>query len=333
MKIYFAYRTAYKSNLRYIKEFNANSIFDWFAENWEILNSYEYSNLLGTEVYGFPIEIEEKEHPILSKLFGEKEKVENSNNPNTENFQNLLELLEEVLYVEEISGNENCIKVLTDDDEIGLAWYIFTEDYKEQNKEKVEIWFNDTLPTSFGTNGINLTEDTPVLDSKGTNEGYTYFLSSPIYDGANLEDLTVIKIEGVRLNNLLDFLKNNEVNEIEGAFYATEELNYIKHIANELNSNDLKIVLDTFANYPITDFEYILDGTEVKEKSLSEIKKMELGNVPEKNKVLVNEHSAEISSNTMEIFYNYYLLIDDLWIEKNETLAKSILYFGQNWDI
>jgi hypothetical protein len=133
MKIYFAYRTAYKSNLRYIKEFNANSIFDWFIENWETLSSDEYSNLLGTDVYGFPVnieieeieEIEEKKQSFFSKLFGEKEKVENTDNSNSKkpkSFQNLLKLLEKGLYVNEITGDENCIKVATDDDEIELGW-------------------------------------------------------------------------------------------------------------------------------------------------------------------------------------------------------------------
>jgi hypothetical protein len=141
--------------------------------------------------------------------------------------------------------------------------------------------------------------------------------------------MTVIKIDGVRLNNLLDFLKNNEINEIEDILYSIDELNYIKHIANQLNSTDLKTVLETFANYPITELQEI----EIQEKSLTEIKEMELNNFPEKSKVIVNEHSAEISVNSNEIFYNYFLLIDDLWIEKNEVLAKSIIYFGENWDV
>lgn len=337
MKIYFAYRTAYKENLRYIKEFKANSIYDWFIENWETLNSDQYSDLLGTDVYGFPItidveEVEEKKQSIFSKLFGKKEEGENTDKPyykKPENFQNLLELLEEGLYVNEITGDEHCIKVATDDDEIQLGWFIFTEDYKNQNKEKVEIWFNDILPTSFGTSGIILSEEIPTLDSKGTNEGYTYFLSSPIYDGSNLEDMTVVKIEGVRLNNLLEFLKNNDINEIEDVLYSIEELNYIKHIANQLKSNDLKIVLETFANHPITELQDI----EIREESLTAIKELKLNNLPEKSRVIVNEHCAEISVNSIEIFYNYFLIIDDLWIEKNEILAKSILYFGQNWDV
>ncbi|MCT4665304.1 MAG: hypothetical protein N4A45_08755 [Flavobacteriales bacterium] len=337
MKIYFAYRTAYKSNLRHIKEFESNSIYDWFIENWETLNSDKYSDLLGIDVYGFPIdikteEVKEKKQSLFSKLFekkGHKGNKDESKPKKPENFQNLLELLEEGLYINEITGDENCIKVATDDDEIELGWFIFTEEYKKQNKEKTEIWFNDILPTSFGINGIKINEDIPTLNVKGKNEGYTYFLSSPIYDGSNLEDMTVIKIEGVRLNNLLDFLVNNEINEIEDVLYSINELNYIKHIENQLKSNNLKKVLETFANYPITELEDI----EIQEKSLSEIKEMELSNLPEKSKIIVNEHSAEISVNSIEIFYNYFLFIDDLWVEENERLAKSILYFGENWDI
>lgn len=334
MKIYFAYRTVYKSNLRYLKEFDSNSIYDWFIENWDSLCSDKYSEILGTDVYGFPINIETKEivvekRSFFSKLFSKKEaseNVDNSSGKKPENFQDLLSVLEEGLYLNEIEGDEDCINVDTDNDEIGLSWCIFTEEYKNKNEDKVAIWFNDILPTSFGLNGIVLEEDTSVLDVKGSGKGCTYFISVPIYDRFNIEDMTVVTIEGVRMNTLLDFLKANELEELDDVLYAVDELNYIKYIAEQLETNDLQAVLKTFANHPITELQEI----EIDEHELSEIIEIKLDNIPEENKVIVNEHSAELSVNTLAEYYNYYLIIDDLWIEKNETLAKSIVYFGSN---
>jgi|GEM_PF-1774112 len=337
MKLYFAYRTGYEPNLRYIKEFESDSIFDWFISNWETLTNDNYSELLGTIVYGFPIRVEPKAKPkpkkqsFFDKIFGKKQTVEPIDNTEIEkpkNFEELLEFLINGLYSNEIEGNQHCIKVATDDDEIELAYFVFDDLYKTKNEEKLAIWFNPELPTKFGTVGKELKTNFPKISVKGNSEGCTYFLSSPIYDGSNLEDMTVIKIDGVRVDGIINYLKNNELEEIEGVLYPIDELNYIKKIANELKTGDLRTILDVFAKYPITELQDI----EVNEQSLNEIKEKDFNNLPEKSIVNISEHLVEISVNSIEIFYNYYMIFDDLWIEKNEVLAESISYFGSNWD-
>src|SRR5690606_20868625 len=142
----------------------------------------------------------------------------------------LLQILEAGIYVNEIEGNENYIKAATDDDEIELAWFIFTEEYKLKNEDKVAIWFNNTLPSSFGSKGLGIQQETFVLDRKGSGEGCTYFISSPIYDSGNFEGLDVVKIEGVRINNLLHFLKQNDIEEGDEILYSLGELKYIKYL-------------------------------------------------------------------------------------------------------
>lgn len=329
MKIYFAYRTGYEPNLRFLNSFESDSILEWFLENWNTLCSEEYSDLLGTDVYGFPITennegSESATQSFFSKLFGKKKQE-----TKPKNIQELLQILEAGIYVNEIEGNENYIKAATDDDEIELAWFIFTEEYKLKNEDKVAIWFNNTLPTSFGSKGLCIQQETFVLDQKGSGEGCTYFISSPIYDSGNFEGLDVVKIEGVRINNLLHFLKQNDIEEGDEILYSLGELKYIKYLAEQLDSNDLNAVFNAFSKFPLTELQDI----DYKELTLAEIQEIEFNNAPEKSKVIVNEHSIEVSVNSLEIFYNYYILIDDLWIEKNETLAKSLLYFGSNWDI
>lgn len=88
-------------------------------------------------------------------------------------------------------------------------------------------------------------------------------------------------------------------------------------------------MLDFFVEYPITELQDI----ELEDNSLDEIKENELGNLVENSRIKISEHFVEISVNTLEIFYNYYLIFDDLWIEKNEVLAASISHFGSEWEI
>ena len=118
MKIYFAYRTGYKENLRYIKAFESDSILDFFRDNWELLKSDDYAKLLGTDVYGFPF-----------SFFREED---DDSKPNT--FSELLKKIENGIYVNEITGDESSISIHTDDDEIELMWYFFTEDFKNNNR-------------------------------------------------------------------------------------------------------------------------------------------------------------------------------------------------------
>ena len=301
MKLYFAYRTGYEPNLRYLKEFESDSIFDWFISNWETLTNDNYSELLGTNVYGFPIRIEPKLKPkkqsFFDKILGKKQIEEPIDNPEIEkpkNFEELLDFLKNGLYSNEIQGNKQCIKVGTDDDEIELAYFFFDDDYRSKNEEKLAIWFNPILPTKFGTVGKELKNKFPKISAKGNSQGCTYFLSSPIYDGSNLEDMTLIKIDGVRIDGLVSYLKNNELEEIEDVLYPIDELNYIKHIANELKTDNLRTILEVFAKYPITELQDI----DFNEQSLNEIKDKDLNNFPEKSIVnlkvrIFNENSGK----------------------------------------
>lgn len=314
MKIYFTYRSAYEPNTRHLKEFEAESILDWFQQNWQILASEDsYTSdasekLLGKRVYGIPAwEDDEGNYP-----------------KKPENFKELLATIEKHFYNNETRGDQNCIKVDTDDDEIGLAWSIFTEKYKNENPEEVEIWFHKELPTDFSETGQKLEVEKEILP-KGNKNGCLYYFSNPIYDGANLEDLEgVHKIENIRLPDFLDYLKSiySENEETENS--VSNEIGYLQYLAKNSESTDLKEVFKLFTQLPITDFDWMENykKTPFKEltKNLSEC---------EKSRINLTEHFCEISVNTMDIFHDYYLIFDDLWVEKHPLLAKSILKFGE----
>lgn len=320
MKIYLAYRSGCLPNSRYIKEFHEDSILSWFQRHWEVFTkeeSEEYIQVLGIEIYGYPIWQLEDE-PLPSK---------------PKNFEELVTIVEKYFYNNEVEGNEDCLRVLTDDDEIELAWFLFTENYKNKNWDKVSIWFNSEIPTKFGKTGQELIVENEIFP-RWNYKGSTYFISCPIYDGANLENLEgVYKISGIRLPNLIEYLNtNNELHffwdDIEYS-YTLNEMKFIQYISKNLKYLNLESVLDIYSKIPLTE----LMGKNFEEINIEELL-LEIGlrNAVEKPKVKLTEHFCEICI-TSGTFYNYMIMFDDLWVQENPELTKSILQFGATWRI
>lgn len=321
MNIYLAYRSAYFPNSRFVKEFKEESILNWFQKNWEVFTkedaeeSDEYIKLLGTHIYGFPIwQVDDEPIPSLPK-----------------NFVELKSVIKKYTYSSEIIGDEECLKVLTDDDEIELAWFIFTESYKQKNIDDLSLWFSETFPLQAGIEGCKLAVDREFLP-KGSKKGCTYIVSCPIYDGANLEDLEgAYKIENIRLPDFLNHILTNELtckNEEEYTF-TLREVEFIKHIAEKSGCKDLREVLEIFSKRPITE----LHEEDYKELTFDELLNLELRNDEEKSILNYSNHFCEICINSIGEFYNYWIIFDDLWVEKNKSLAKSILRFGKSWQL
>lgn len=337
MKLYFAYRSGYHLNTRHIIELEGDSIFEWFYDNWEQLCTPNYFYLFGTEVHGFPIHIKDKnavvkEKNIFQKIFNvnsQDDLVFTKEKP--KDFKQLLDFLYKGLHINHINnieGEEDFIQILTDDDEIELSWYVFTEDYKNKNYDKVAIWFQENLPLTVGLGNVELKEDesyTLRFDIED-KPGYIYFISCPIYDESNLEDIQVVKIPNLRLPDLLPMLKNNKIPEDDVIFYATEELRYLRYIAKQLGTDNLEEVLDVFVKIPITELQHII----FEEYNLEDILEMPLESNRDLSSLLVTDHLVEINSYVQDSVYNYYVLFDDLWASKHPELAKSIIHFGSS---
>ncbi len=311
MKIHFAYRTVYEPNGRYLKTFEADSILDFFLKNWKQLTK-DPDEILGTYVYGFPISSDEigvKVHPPID-------------------FNDLIAKLGKHVYCNEIVGDEECLEIYTDDDEVELAWYIFTEDFKEKNWRQLAIWFQNPIPTDYGSIGKNLLFDFNESFDADYGTGCLYHISCCIYDSGNFDDLYVYEIDGLRMPQLLDYLRNNEIDP-KDELVGLENLKFLKHLTEENNKASLNELLNLIGQICITDME----DEDFRDFSIPALLKKELGNNPEKSTYLLSEHFCEIGINSLENQFNYFVLFDDLWVEKNEVIAQSLLQFGSNWRI
>lgn len=305
MKIYFAYRSVYIPNNRFIKEFEADSILDFFQKNWAILHSDDYDKLLGTKVYGFPM-FDEGNTGIDTQLVLPT------------GIRDLVKKLSNNVYHVDIRGNENCIEVLTDDDEVELAWYVFTEKFKQENWHKLAVWFCEDLPTKiyqYDQEFLTNYEDAYVFKLGKDIDKSTYLIANTIYDGANLSDIREIRIIGTDLPNLIKTLKNYEFKEDIG--YGFDVLKLLQHIALSNNSLDDQVIFSEFVKFNLAELNF---------------EKWQINNKPirenDKSSLKVSDHLIEMSVNDVGEFYNYYVLFDNIWASNHPELAESLIYFG-----
>jgi len=128
--IWFVYRSHYEGPLsRRIRRLEDPSILAWFTRMMNAARTAEnpdeiYEKELGGSVYG------------LGSLF-EATKEENLRSP--KDIEHLQKLLKRHLYVEgEFRLDEHSLRVLTDDDEVQLAYFFLDDEAVKANPERLE---------------------------------------------------------------------------------------------------------------------------------------------------------------------------------------------------
>lgn len=223
MSVYFVYRSQYLTPmLNQVKVFEDATVLSWFQRIWNFGNDLGDSSaydveLLGFEVYGFDSIFDAiAEHEI------EPPKDESS----------LSQILREHLYVEgELDFSSNCIQVLTDDDELDVAYYIFDDVFLERNRDKAEFLLLSSfeLPSDVkiesSESEFEVDARLKLIDTPGGGAGCLFFATMSEYDsGGNLSDLEGgWFIEGLRLPDLPEYLATT-LPETGPAGYAPVEL-------------------------------------------------------------------------------------------------------------
>lgn len=318
MKIYFAYRSGYISNNRHFKAFEADSVFDWFVQNWAILSDENLSvikDFLGVRAYGFPISDYKTEEPVPLPL----------------DLNDLKTKIESFIYSNKVIVSENCVEVFTDDDEIELAWYVFDEKFASENSGKVSIWFNETLPTSFENDPYSGKLEGKTVFPKGNGECNTYYMASTIYDSSHIEDLEgVYRIKGVNLPELTEYLRKNDSLSIEEDYiYGLDEIRLMQMFSRLFSNHNQQELFQEITQHS---FNGLFHTLKLQDITLDILEKIKIREADSEHTLNFSEHLIEISNNVSE-FYSYTILFDDYWLKKNLDLGKSLAAFCSNWEI
>lgn len=369
MSIHLVYRTPYREkNLKFHKKFSEDSLIEWFGSLWEYYDKDAdrfHSNVIkyiGSNIYGFTgpfySEIDSKEfdeglsNPIPPKTIQEiKEKIDNG-------YTIAIDVV-----------NDEAIQVLTEDDELDSAYYIFTENYSENNPQITSFLIRNSwnLPEEYSSDSKfePLTEIRCKLNPENSSAATSFIvISNDWMSGGNLSSLEskVIEVKGVRINNLMAFLAksvpdkgwNMDLLFMRSQFESGENSTkktiinfseipefYIQnHISLELYYNfDLEQLRQE--NY-LTGKDYLKSYYREVFKSTGIVKNRKA--VPSKFQFSDHLIQSSIYTETWKGHptfdigtdfptYYHYIFFDDLWATENKDLANSILSYGMKWDV
>jgi uncharacterized protein (TIGR02996 family) len=199
MSTYFVYRSPYHGpSGKYLKRFADATVLDWFRRHWRAVPEGpgdppgRYAEgLLGTDVYGFAsLFARVAEHGLAAPA---DEKA-------------LARLLRANLYVEgEVRSAPHCVQVLTDDDELELAYYFFDDEFLAKHDGWADFLLNEgwQLPGGQAAGGQASPVPTTALAPRVRGPGVTYLVFHGFSDSLNLTDLGGgYRFSGLRLPDL-----------------------------------------------------------------------------------------------------------------------------------
>ena len=338
--ITFVYRSHYAGPLsKLVKKIDATSVVDWFARHMATAMT---DPVLGNEdvvggesktidavwadtggyVYG------------LSSIFTAA-KEHRFELP--EDMADLRKLLRAHLYVE--GGGENIVvddhsvRVLTDDDEVQLAYFFFDDVALAAHANELAWHLHDEprLPPDAATTASSPPRTTACL-----------FTS---YDGESIPGCVHV-FEGVRMPELARYLRDT----IPEATPQTWSAEYMKTWPLELRllramvePGDATIApaLSRVNTYPIMDVgsgtNHTRAGIDVHAIARHEFEALAgeraIDGDPAKSVIDVHPHCALFAMHTTSAFgHQQWVLFDDLWASAHPALAASLVRYGKRWD-
>jgi len=325
-------------------------VLGWFQRHWKGFDKGEAAReyvdqVLGADVYGFASLFEAiGEHHIPA--------------PNTN--RQLAAILQEHLYVEgELLAKPHAIQVLTDDDELELAYYFFDDHCLAANADKAAYLLleGSQLPTSIWPR----VERLPVLlgieslspGSGGAGFVYGAFLSYT--DSSSLIDIKgTFRIKGLRLPGIINYLGANLPDE-----HWLRELVLLRALTvgadgEPTPDRGLGDILAEAGTVPLVALDADLYRFGFGEATTSTEDRDTLARatartrargelfVCEKSLVQSGEHVAglclhadrwETVPQVGTDLFTRWILFDDIWLRAHPVLGKAILRFGARWDV
>lgn len=337
--IWFVYRSHYEGPLsRRIQRLDGPSVLAWVARMMNEARTADepealYQDALGGYVYGFGTLFEAtKEHSLRAP----------------KDIEHLDKILKKHLYVEgEFRLDEHSLRVLTDDDEVGLAYFFFDDEMAKTHPDRIAWLLHDEprLPEGEAEGGYKPPFTFEEILPKGDGEGTTYACFFTFYDGDSIPG-NVVTIPGVRLPDLASHLRNVMPTR-KPASWSKEwletwpiELRLLRAMI-EPGQISISPALTRCAAYPLrgvasgTNHSHLGVGSHANARG--EFEKVsgafKHDGSPEKSVIYVGKHAALFCPHTSSFFgHEQWVLFDDQWAAAHPDLATSILRYGSNWD-
>ncbi len=342
MSVYFIYRSEYAGpSGKHVRRLEADSVLGWFQGAWERAKQADdvsewVKTEIGADVYGFASIFEAAREQSLP--------------PPTSDRQ-LRTCLEENLYVEgDLKYKPHALQVLTDDDELELAYYLFDDHYLEEHPGKAAYLLHEgwRLPTTSRENPAKPSITVKTVLPRGSSSGVTYLVFLAAYDSSGLSELDEVggpcRIQGVRLPQLSDYLQATAGGEdwpIELTIFRSQ----IR--AQDPSEFQLKSALERVARLPVIRLGEMNSRPQPGQANIDEARDYYANTVSalagvfdhdaSKSLVATSDHILQLCLHAGECFgqdvHHQWIIFDDLWVGQHQALADGLLRFAKRWDI
>jgi uncharacterized protein (TIGR02996 family) len=351
MAVYFVYRSHYGNpGAFHVRRFDAETVLDWFRSIWKGIPNeqptWEASSyaekLIGRSVYSF------------GSLFGS---IHEHNWPPPKSMNELGRRLNNAVYVGELQGLGHHIQILTDDDELEMAIYIFDDHYVKKHPDRCAFLMREdwVLPDGMASGAFKPPRGVPKLNAGQQGEGCTYLAHFAAYDSGSLTDLGPDEgfcltgcVPGVRVPDFPRFLvplttRDHEdvgseiaqlLSGVTPAVKAAkgQEKAFLKAVT--ANPND-QVCWGAYTDWLLeNDRPPLLER--ILKKYIPEAGCSTDSRRPKKDRIVVQSHVAQASKHVTrwgkDDLYHHFALFDDLWANAYPHLAASLLRTATRWD-
>lgn len=259
-------------------------------------------------------------------------------------------LLREHLYVEggpeNIQVDEHSVRVLTDDDEVELAYFFFDDEALARAPHHLAWLVHEepSLPTEVGDQGLSI-DNVRALTPAGRGAGTTYVCLFTFYDGESLPG-QVVKFEGVRLPDLAGHLCST-IPDAEPESWSAKYMNTwpleLRLLRAMLDEGEVLLApaLERTNRYPIETVGSLENHTHagIGPHAAARDEFAALANARtdsgDRSRSIIFE-SAHAVLFAMHVHdysgYQQWILFDDLWAGSHPHLATSLIRYGKTWD-
>jgi hypothetical protein len=342
--VVFVYRTHYEGLLsKRIRRLPDRTVLDWFRRGWAAaadpatdLDAWVATEL-GGRVYG------------LATIFDAARERELPA-PATED--ELRAALAQYLYVEgEMVVEDERVLVITDDDEVALAYFFLPPQAGEQAPERLAYLLQEDFPlpsgVSAGAGAFAAPVEVGTLAPAGAGEGTTYAVLLTFRDGDSIGWLPPVAIPGVRLPGLAEYLRQVVPAGGRYACYWPELVeqewwpNELMALRGLVAPGEMSVepALHRCNRYP-TIGEYLSAAFAEPHPAAHQAAMAELAAVtpdgerdPERTVIDVAEHIAQMSRHAgPSLGHQQWYLFDDVWAAARPELAASLMRYAAGWN-
>ena len=328
--MYFVYRSHYDGPLsKRVHRLPDATVLDWFRRGWTCADPEAWVTAeLGGRVYGLASIFEEaREHEL----------------PAPESTDQLRALLYEHLYVEgdedSIRLDDHSLRVLTDDDEVELAYFFLDDETVKSTPDRLAYLFQtwplpvDAAPAATFDTDVYAT----VLAPADGGEVSTYAVFLTFYDSESIAWSPPVVLPGTGLADLAGRLRAAEPGDDEE--WPVELLLLRALVAPDDRS--VEAALRRCNRWP-----RFATGDDPwpdlpADHGTAHFRAMEIlaaggengSRRPDRSHLLVGDHLAQLAMHCDEEFgYQQWFLFDTVWAAAHPDLAQSLLTYAYQWD-